>query len=168
MRFLYVSNVEKITSAILPLASNILYTPLPFRLFSNLFSVTMLALLLRISSKIAQKCRYKIVEFILSTLLKKGQDPLSRSFLSNRLSEWCEMPKHWFISRVCRCPTRQCFRFLHKAPWHGSADKNRAHNKCAPAGVFSFYRYNVFLTFKSVTLLLKSPEFLSGKTSVRW
>ena len=65
------SNVEKITSAILPLASNILYTPLPFRLFSNLFSVTMLALLLRISSKIAQKCRYKIAEFILSTLLTK-------------------------------------------------------------------------------------------------
>ena len=65
------SNVEKITSAILPLASNILYPPLPFRLFSNLFSVTMLALLLRISSKIAQKCRCKIAELILSTLLKK-------------------------------------------------------------------------------------------------
>ena len=63
------SNVEKITSAILPLASNILYAPLPFRLFSNLFSVTMLALLLRISSKIAQKCRCKIAELILSTLL---------------------------------------------------------------------------------------------------
>ena len=55
------------------MASNILYTPLPFRLFSNLFSVTMLALLLRISSKIAQKSRYKIVEFILSTLLKRGK-----------------------------------------------------------------------------------------------
>ena len=68
-----ISNVEKITSAILPLASNILFPPLPFRLFSNLFSVTMLALLLRISSKIAQKCRYKIVEFILSTLLKRGK-----------------------------------------------------------------------------------------------
>ena len=65
------SNVEKITSAILPLAGNILYTPLPFRLFSNLFSVTMLALLLRISSKIAQKCRCKIAELILSTLLDK-------------------------------------------------------------------------------------------------
>ena len=68
---LKVSNVEKITSAILPLASNILYAPLPFRLFSNLFSVTMLALLLRISSKIAQKCRCKIAELILSTLLNK-------------------------------------------------------------------------------------------------
>ena len=64
------SNVEKITSTILPLASNILFSPLPFRLFSNLFSVTMLALLLRISSKIAQKCRCKIAELILSTLLK--------------------------------------------------------------------------------------------------
>ena len=63
------SNVEKITSAILPLASNILFPPLPFRLFSNLFSVTMPALLLRISSKIAQKCRCKIAELILSTLL---------------------------------------------------------------------------------------------------
>ena len=67
----YYSNVEKITSTILPFASNNLYTPLPFRLFSNLFSVTMLALLLRISSKIAQKCRCKIAEFILSTLLTK-------------------------------------------------------------------------------------------------
>ena len=64
------SNVEKITSAILPWASNILFTHLPFRLFSNLFSVTMLALLLRISSKIAQKCRCKIAELILSTLHK--------------------------------------------------------------------------------------------------
>ena len=63
------SNVEKITSTILPLASNILFPPLPFRLFSNLFSVTMLALLLRISSKIAQKCRCKIAELVLSTLL---------------------------------------------------------------------------------------------------
>ena len=51
----------------------IFFPHLPFRLFSNLFSVTMLALLLRISSKIAQKCRYKIVEFILSTLLKRGK-----------------------------------------------------------------------------------------------
>ena len=67
---LRLSNVEKITSAILPLARNILYTPLPFRLFSNLSSVTMPALLLRISSKIAQKCRCKIAELILSTLLK--------------------------------------------------------------------------------------------------
>ena len=64
------SNFEKIPSAILPLASNILFPLLPFRLFSNLFSVTMLALLLRISSKIAQKCRCKIAELILSTLLK--------------------------------------------------------------------------------------------------
>ena len=63
------SNVEKITSTILPLASNILFPPLPFRLFSNLSSVTMPALLLRISSKIAQKCRCKIAELILSTLL---------------------------------------------------------------------------------------------------
>ncbi|MEE0446438.1 MAG: hypothetical protein UDM12_00485, partial [Prevotellamassilia sp.] len=62
----YYSNVEKITSTILPLASNILFSHLPFRLFSNLFSVTMLALLLRISSKIAQKCRCKIAELILS------------------------------------------------------------------------------------------------------
>ena len=53
----------------MPWASNILFPPLPFRLFSNLFSVTMLALLLRISSKIAQKCRCKIAELILSTLL---------------------------------------------------------------------------------------------------
>ena len=51
------------------MARNILFTHLPFRLFSNLFSVTMLALLLRISSKIAQKCRRKIAELILSTLL---------------------------------------------------------------------------------------------------
>ena len=51
------SNAEKITSAILPLARNILYTPLYFRLFSNSFSVTMLALLLRISSKMqVQNC----------------------------------------------------------------------------------------------------------------
>ena len=63
------SNIEKIISAILPLASSILFTLLPFRLFSNLFSVTMLALLLRISSKIAQKCRCKIAGPILSTLL---------------------------------------------------------------------------------------------------
>ena len=72
------SNVEKITSAILPLASNILFPPLPFRLFSNLFSVTMLALLLRISSKIAQKCRCKIAELILSILLKKQKHGASK------------------------------------------------------------------------------------------
>ena len=160
------SNVEKITSTILPLASNILFPPLPFRLFSNLFSVTMLALLLRISSKIAQKCRYKIVEFILSTLLKKGQDLLSRPFLIGYQND-AKCRSIDLLAAYAVCPTRQCSRFLHKAPWHGSADKNRAHNKCAPAGVFSFYRYSVFLTFKSDTLLLKSPEFLSGKTSVR-
>ena len=84
------SNVEKITSTILPLASNILYTPLPFRLFSNLFSVTMLALLLRISSKIAQKCRCKIAELILSTLLshyfsdfQRRKNPLPHALSGN-------------------------------------------------------------------------------------
>lgn len=29
------------------------------------------------------------------------------------------------------CPTRQCFRFLHKAPWHASSDKSGAHLLCA-------------------------------------
>ena len=96
------SNVEKITSAILPWASNILFTHLPFRLFSNLFSVTMLALLLRISSKIAQKCRYKMVELILSTLLKRLK--IDQLIVSPLLS--C------FQDAICE-PFRQCatFRF---------------------------------------------------------
>ena len=81
------SNVEKITSAILPLARNILYTPLPFRLFSNLSSVTMPALLLRISSKIAQKCRCKIAELILSTLLTSV---LLSLFSANRHHNVCK------------------------------------------------------------------------------
>ena len=81
------SNVEKITSAILPLARNILFTHLPFRLFSNLFSVTMLALLLRISSKIAQKCRCKIAELILSTLLTSV---LLSLFSANRHHNVCK------------------------------------------------------------------------------
>ena len=86
------SNVEKITSAILLLARNILYTPLPFRLFSNLFSVTMLALLLRISSKIAQKCRCKIAELILSTLLKTNIDFLEFEHLIKKAAY------HWVRS----------------------------------------------------------------------
>ena len=81
------SNVEKITSAILLLARNILYTPLPFRLFSNLSSVTMPALLLRISSKIAQKCRCKIAELILSTLLTSV---LLSLFSANRHHNVCK------------------------------------------------------------------------------
>ena len=81
------SNVEKITSAILPLARNILYSPLPFRLFSNLSSVTMPALFLRISSKIAQKCRCKIAELILSTLLTSV---LLSLFSANRHHNVCK------------------------------------------------------------------------------
>ena len=132
------SNVEKITSTILPMASNILYTPLPFRLFSNLFSVTMLALLLRISSKIAQKSRYKIVEFILSTLLKRGKTHCLAPFYLIGYQNDAKCRSIDLLAAYAVVQPRQCFRFLHKAPWHGSADKNRAHNKCAPAGVFSF------------------------------
>ena len=66
------SNVEKITSTILPMASNIFSSPA----FSALFE-----LILSHNARIApsnklknsSKCRYKIVEFILSTLLKRGK-----------------------------------------------------------------------------------------------
>ena len=55
---------------------NILFIFFPvLGLFSNLSSLIMLALLLRISSKIAQKCRYKIAELFLSSLLKRGRPP---------------------------------------------------------------------------------------------
>ena len=55
---------------------NILFISSPvLGLFSNLSSLIMLALLLRISSKIAQKCRYKIAELFLSSLLKRGRPP---------------------------------------------------------------------------------------------
>ena len=90
-----ISNVEKITSAILPLASNILFPPLPFRLFSNLFSVTMLALLLRISSKIAQKCRCKIAELILSTLLN------AHAYLRQIFFPFVITMPRWFVPALC-------------------------------------------------------------------
>ena len=81
------SNVEKNNFRNFAVGKNILYTPLPFRLFSNLSSVTMPALLLRISSKIAQKCRCKIAELILSTLLTSV---LLSLFSANRHHNACK------------------------------------------------------------------------------
>ena len=97
---------------------------------------------------------------------KIGQDLLSRPFLIGNQND---VKYRSFDLLAAYAVVQPASAFGSSIKHRGMVlqTKNRAHNKCAPAGVFSFYRYNVFLTFKSVTLLLKSPEFLSGKTSVR-
>ena len=111
------SNVEKITSTILQMASNIFSSPA----FSALFE-----LILSHNARIAPSNKLKnsskmqvqncgIYSF---NITKKGQDLLSRPFLIGNQND-VKCRSIYLLAAYAVCPTRQCFRFLHKAPWHG-------------------------------------------------
>lgn len=55
-------------------------------------------------------------------ITKKGQDPLYRPFLIGNQND-VKYRSIDLLAAYAICPTRQCFRFLHKAPWHASSDK---------------------------------------------